>query len=136
MNPADLQRIAHRELRRLPAPRAPHTLLPRVMAAVQEWSLRPWYARDWFTWPEALKVASAIALVLLVFGSALLWPRLEAAFTPVVVPATVLWRMLLEPLVPYAFVFVMSMCLACAAFAAALNQVVRGAGLSGPREAL
>ena len=32
-------------------PRAPHTLLPRVLAAVQAWAQRPWYERAWFTWP-------------------------------------------------------------------------------------
>jgi len=136
MNPADLQRLAHRELRQLPMPRAPHTLLPRIMLAVQEWSSRPWYSRAWFTWPAALKVASAAVLLLLIAGSALLWPRIETTLTPVVLPAVVLWRAVLEPLVGYAFVFVMVMCLACAAFGTALNQVVREAGLFDPRHAV
>ena len=43
--------LVDRELRQLPSPRAPHTLLPRVLAAVEQWTRRPWYARAWFTWP-------------------------------------------------------------------------------------
>src|SRR5258706_2570822 len=72
MHPVDLETLVDRELRQLPAPRAPHTLLPRVLAAVQQWSQRPWYARAWFTWPAAAQIASAAALVLIVVGSALL----------------------------------------------------------------
>ena len=64
MNPTDLETLVDRELRRLPALRAPHTLLPRVLAAVQRWSQRPWYARAWFTWPIGGQIASAAALVL------------------------------------------------------------------------
>ena len=54
----DLERRVHDELRRLPAPLAPGTLLPRVLAAVDAWARRPWYARAWFTWPIGLRVAS------------------------------------------------------------------------------
>ena len=36
----------------------------------------------------------------------------------------ILWRALLEPLVTYAFVLVVLMCLACAVFGTALNHVV------------
>ena len=61
----DLERVAQRALERLPAPRAPHTLLPRVMAAVQQWTRRPWYARAWVTWPLGWQALSTAALVLL-----------------------------------------------------------------------
>ena len=74
MNPDDLERLTHRELHRLPAPRAPRTLLPRVMAAVEAWANRPWYTRAWFTWPLGWQVASAAALVLLVTGGVMLAP--------------------------------------------------------------
>ena len=47
MNPADLETLVDCKLKALPTPRAPHTLLPRVLAAVQEWTLRPWYTRAW-----------------------------------------------------------------------------------------
>lgn len=141
----DLERLADRELRRLPAPRAPHTLLPRVMAAVQAWAGRPWYSRAWFTWPLGWQVVSAAALVLVVIGGAMLAPRIQAAGSSAIaavqivvggVPdvtrpvettansARILWRTLLEPLASYALVVVVLMLLACAAFGTALNHVV------------
>ena len=127
-------------------PRAPHTLLPRVLAAVQQWSRRPWYARAWLTWPLEWQVVSMVALILLVVGSAMLLPSARAAAGGAVSPfaagvmsdvagilqraevvmnaARVLWRALGEPLVAYAFALVALMCLACAAFGSALNRVV------------
>lgn len=142
----DLETLVGRELRQLPLPRAPHTLLPRVLAAVQEWTLRPWYARAWFTWPLGWQVASIAALILLVAGSAMLLTNAQAAVAGAASPvaagvmsdvagiarqtevaanaARVLWRTLLEPFVAYAFALVMLMCLACAAFGAALNKVI------------
>ena len=145
MTPEDLECLAHRELRRLPAPRAPHTLLPRVMAAVQAWAGRPWYSRAWFTWPLGLQVASAAALVLLITGGVMLAPLAQAAasnaITAVRIVATggadvarplettassarILWRTLLEPLASYVLVVVVLMFLACAVFGTALNHVV------------
>ena len=141
MHPVDLETLVDRELRQLPALRAPQTLLPRVLAAVQQWSQRPWYARAWFTWPVAAQIASAAALVLIVVGSALLITgaqiavdetsaRLLSRVSPfaqraeaTVNAARVLWRALVEPLLVYAFGLVVLMCLACAAFGTALNHV-------------
>lgn len=142
MHPADLETLVDRELRRLPAPHAPQTLLPRVLAAVQQWSRRPWYARAWFTWPPAGQIASAAVLILIVVCSAMLIPsaqtavgqmsaRLMGGVTPIarraeatMNAARVVWRALIEPLVVYAFGLVVLMCVACAAFGAALNHVV------------
>ena len=146
MNPEELEKRAHRELRQLPALRAPHTLLPRVMAAVEEWSRRPWYTRAWLTWPRAWQAVSAAALVLLIAGGVMLAPRLQHAaglavaglqarvvgdvseIAPPVAATTntarILWRTLLEPLASYALVVVVLMFLACAVFGTALNRVV------------
>ena len=119
---ADLEQRVDRELRRLPAPRAPHTLLPRVLAAVEAWVNRPWYTRAWFTWPVGWQVASVALLVLAVAGVWMLPPA-----PPSVVVTTnagrVLWRTIVEPFLAYAFVIVVIMCLACAAFGAALSYV-------------
>jgi hypothetical protein len=140
----DLERLAHRELRRLPLPRAPHTLLPRVMQAVEAWSSRPWYSRAWFTWPVAWQAVSVAALALLVTGGVLLAPVAQAAASSAVASvqmfgggfagaapvettassARILWRTLLEPLATYALVVVILMVLACAVFGTALNHVV------------
>jgi hypothetical protein len=67
MNPDDLEHLVEERLRRLPALRAPRTLLPRVMAAVQL-AAHPWYTRSWFTWPRVWQVASTLALLVVVAG--------------------------------------------------------------------
>lgn len=127
---SDLERKVDGDLRRLPAPRAPHTLLPRVMAAVEAWARRPWYTRAWFTWPIGWQVASIVLLALVAAGG---W-MLPAAPPSVVVTTNagmVLWRTILEPFLAYAFAIVVVMCLACAAFGAALSYVfVERAGQS------
>ena len=48
MDPDELASLIDRELRDLPGPRAPRSLLPRVLEAVAE-ARRPWYARAWRT---------------------------------------------------------------------------------------
>lgn len=119
---ADLEQKVDRELRRLPMPRAPHTLLPRVLAAVEAWVNRPWYTRAWFTWPVGWQVASIALLALVVAGVWMLPPA-----PPSVVVTTnagrVLWRTMVEPFLVYAFGIVIIMGLACAAFGAALSYV-------------
>lgn len=151
MNPLELEAVIARELRRLPAPRAPHTLLPRVLAAVQAWTLRPWYERAWFTWPLGWQMASAVALILLVAGGGMLLPGARgaavAAASTLAAPAigevagvagrtvvavntaAVLWRALVEPFVPYVFGLALLMCLACAVFGAALSRLALGRAL-------
>jgi hypothetical protein len=148
MYPAELDRLVDAELRQLPSPRAPQTLLPRVMAAVEQWTRRPWYTRAWFTWPLGWQVTSVAALALIVVAGALLMPSARVAagdaalrLAPGVlsdvaqtanrVDATmnagrVVWRALLEPLVAYAFALVVLMVLACAAFGTALNRIAFG----------
>ena len=153
MNPLELDAILTRELRQLPSPRAPNTLLPRVMAAVQAWTLRPWYERAWFTWPLGWQMASAAALILLIAGGGMLLPDAQAAAvaaaSTVAAPslgevaaaagraalaanaAAVLWRALFEPFLPYVFGLALLMCLACAAFGAALSHVAFGRSSQG-----
>jgi hypothetical protein len=144
MNEQDLERLTHRELQRLPAPRAPHSLLPRVMAAVEAWAARPWYTRAWFTWPAGWQAASIAAVALVVTGAVLAGPHVQAAASSMLAAvqlfasgvsdaapvettangARILWRTLLEPLATYALVVVVLMFLACAVFGTALNHVV------------
>jgi hypothetical protein len=140
----DLETIVGRELRQLPAPRAPHTLMPRVLAAVRAWTERPWYERAWFSWPLGWQVASAAALILIGMLLPLARNMAVAAVSPFAAPmmselvdvagrtvvavnaASVLWRALFQPVIPYVFGLAMMMCLACVAFGAALNHVVLG----------
>lgn len=148
MDPADLERLIDREFRQLPAPRAPRTLLPRVLAAAQESATRPWYSRAWLTWPVGWQVASVALLLGVLAGSAMLLPIVEAAGALSIVDnvrgdvaaqarnievATtaigVLWRVLLAPVVPYALGLVLLMCAACAVFGTVLNHLVFGKAL-------
>ena len=118
----DLERRVHDELGRLPLPAAPRTLLPRVLAAVDAWARRPWYTRAWFTWPAGWQAASIIAVLLVAIG---VW-MLPSAPPSVVVTTNagrVLWRTMVEPFLAYAFGIVVIMCVACAAFGAALSYV-------------
>jgi hypothetical protein len=149
MDPAELERLVDRELRRLPAPRAPHTLLPRVMGAVDALARRPWYERAWFTWPVAWQIATVTLAIAALTGLVMLLPDVTSAArqAPVVADvsgevsaaaqrmetvtttARVLWRALLAPVVPYAFGLVLLMCLACAVFGTVLNHLVFGKAL-------
>ena len=121
----ELETLVDRELRRLPQPRAPHTLLPRVMAAVEVWAQRPWYTRAWFAWPVGWRVASLAPLALLAYA---LWSWSLPAAPPTVVAATdasrVVWSALIEPLLPYILLVVLLMGVVCAAFGLALNYVL------------
>jgi len=116
-------------LRQLPVPPAPSTLLPRVMAAAEQWARRPWYSRAWFTWPLGWQVASIAALLAAAAGVPMLMPRAAEAFSPVITTmnvAVVLGRTFVRPVLPYAAAFGALMYLACAVFGAALGQVVFG----------
>jgi len=119
---SDLEQKVDRELKRLPAPRAPHTLLPRVLGAVDAWARRPWYTRAWFTWPLGWQVASVVALGLIAAGAWML-PPAPSSLVVTTNAGRVLWRTILEPFLAYAFAIVVVMCLACAAFGAALSYV-------------
>ena len=144
MNPIDLETRIDRTIRRFPAPRAPHTLLPRVIAAVQAWSQRPWYSRAWFTWPIGGQIVAAAALMLVAVGAAFLTMSAQAAIDQTAIrllsgvmpvaqraeamlnAARVVWRAVGEPLAVYAFAVVAVMFLACVAFGTALSHVAFG----------
>ena len=122
----ELEALVDRELRRLPPPRAPHTLLPRVMAAVEAWAQRPWYTRAWFAWPARLATWPRSR-------RSRCWPTRSGAGAcrrrrRRVVAATdasrVVWSALIEPLLPYILLVVLLMGVVCAAFGLALNYVL------------
>ena len=118
----DLERRVHDELRHLPEPLAPATLLPRVLAAVDAWARRPWYARAWFTWPLGWQAASVAFVALAVYA---MWiaPPLPASVVATTSAGSVIWRTLIEPLLGYVVGLVVLMGLACAVFGAALNYL-------------
>ena len=148
VNAFELERFVDRRLRALPAPAAPPALLPRVLAAARAWSARPWYAREWFAWPIGWQLAS-MALMLLTFAVAFLaLPMLNALGADslsslaariaidlprvahrIQVSANLLrlvWRVMIQPFLPYAFILVALMSAACAAVAVALNRLMFG----------
>ena len=147
MHPADLERRVDAELRSLPMPRAPRTLLPRVLSAAQNWTLRPWYTREWFTWPLAWQAVAMCALVLSAWGGLTLMSVVHAAmsggFSVEVVASAAndvvgfalgaavmveagqdLCRTLLAPSARVVFAIVVAMYVACVVFGAALNHVI------------
>jgi hypothetical protein len=136
-----------RALKQLPTPRAPRTLLPRVMAAVD--ARRAASApRPWLDWPLGWQLASAALVVVLAIGVVQLWPSTQAAIgrsaTSVMTSVTTqfggfaegasvavtlagtFWRLLVQPLSGYALALVLVMGAACATFGAALNRVALG----------
>ena len=151
MNAFELERLTHGRLRRLPAPAAPPTLLPRVLAAANAWVQRPWYAREWFSWPLAWQLGSLMLVVATIGLSVALTPMLQlltaraaASLTPVVAidvtPVVggvemsfnllrVIWHGLVEPFLPYALAIVLVMCGACFTVVVALNRLVFGRAL-------
>jgi hypothetical protein len=148
VHPADQDHPVTERLRSLQPPRAPETLLPRVMAAVRAWAGKPWYERAWFTWPVQGQIAAVAVLVLIVAGLVTVWPSVEARIGTTVAPlrsaitedvtetteqaavvstvVRLVGRSFLTTVVPYASAVVLLMCLACGLFAMALNYVTSG----------
>ena|SRR5437868_5869910 len=57
-----------RELKALPELLAPHTLILRVMAAIERRLNLPWYRQAWQRWPIALRIISLVVLLALFGG--------------------------------------------------------------------
>lgn len=148
MLPGDLEDVVDRALKQLPEPRAPRTLVPRVMAAIETERARKSSARPWLAWPLAWQLASVAALIVLGVEGARLWPEAQSAVqqsTPTVIAdvasfvadvaskasavanvTRIVWHALVQPLVGYLLVLVLVMCAACATFGAALGRVALG----------
>jgi hypothetical protein len=151
VNSFELERFVSRHFRALPMPRAPRTLLPRVLAAARAWSERPWYAREWLSWPLIWQLGSVALLLLTVVGGTVAVPAVQSFIAAaassigssiqidlprltggVDVSANalrVIWHALVQPFLPYAFVVVVLMCGACATVVFVLNRVVFGRAL-------
>lgn len=131
MDPADLDAQLDRELRDLPLPRAPRTLLPRVLAATAH---RHGRATGFLTWPLGWRVVSVALVALVGIG---LW--LLAATPPervshaaetageVATLLRVLWDVMFQPVATYVTILGVSLALACALAWAALEAALGGA---------
>jgi hypothetical protein len=53
------------------------------MLAVRAAAARPWYARPWMVWPAGWQVASVVALLALVAGTAMVVPAVQPYGAPV-----------------------------------------------------
>src|SRR6187200_2275287 len=84
----DLDNLVGGALDRLPPPRAPRSLLPRVMAALEanQAAHRPApRVRPWLAWPLAWQMASIAVVMAITIGIWRLWPpavSLVAWFAP------------------------------------------------------
>ncbi len=144
MNPDDLEHLIDRELKQLPVPRAPETLLPRVLAATAGRKPAPSCAAPWLERPRRWQMASVAVLALIVAGIGLLghlgwpevvagWPWLKSASRTVTrigavaedgaTIVRVCWRVLLGPVTCSLLVVAMLLSLACAALWTALDRV-------------
>lgn len=90
-----LEAVIHRELRQLPARRAPASLRSRVLATLDERARLPWWQRPWATWPRGGRLLSVTLMSSLVlffaYATLVAWQsafatsvvtRAEAALAP------------------------------------------------------
>lgn len=132
MEPADLERFVDAELKALPEPRAPRTLLPRVLAATVV-RRRPGAA--WWLLRAACIALPLVAAVVvwqpggLVEVARATWSGLSTVVETgrdVSAAVRIASRLLLEPVARYLLLLSASFTLACAAFWTALNRIVPG----------
>jgi|SRR5215471_1756830 len=126
-NDEELARIVDGQLRQLPLPRSPQTLLPRVMQAVEARARARWYTRAWFTWPWPWKLASIGAIAVLgvaVWRLPLVLPAAPPSVVAAVGTTRIIWESLVQPLLPYLVAVMLLMAVACVVFGAALNYML------------
>lgn len=146
MDSRESEQLVQRRLRELPPPRAPETLLPRVMSAVRMTSRPRWYRQPWVEWPLVCQAGSVALLAALApfvplafewVGAGMLARAAGDAASGVAVVtddvstlARVLWRVFMAPAVGYLGTLVAIMCVAGAAFCAALTRVLSEGSVS------
>jgi hypothetical protein len=144
MNPIDLEQLVDAELKALPTPRAPRTLLPRVVAAAASQS-RPQPSRGWVAWPRVWQFAGGLVAAVILVGT---W-RLAAIVQPFIgdlwaaggfnratsftqgagdaaTVARVLWEVVLQPVATYVSILAISFALACALLWSAVERLAPG----------
>ena len=132
MDRADLDELLDRELKALPRPHAPHTLLPRVLAAAARHpSVSP--ATGWFTWAWSRRVASLAAFAVLLVVAYLLGTEPPAAVASAAATAAdiatvmrVFRDVLFQPVAVYFFALGILFALTCAAAWAVMEVALGG----------
>jgi len=117
-------------LRTIPDARAPHTLAPRVMAAVQARLHTP-VVRTWFDWPVWAQVGSVAAFMVLVASLAMVWPSVDAGLARLssggtVRVASLLFHSVWQPLMTWVVAGVTMTALFCAMCGALLTRIALG----------
>lgn len=142
-----VEREVGRALSALPAPRAPRTLLPRVLTATvhaPEASMPVPMRQGWSPFAQAALAAVTLVLIAGVYG---LWmfPELIATLLPAPVQdagrradqaastasdllrvGALVWQAVVAPIVKGLFAITLTLCAACALFAAALGRLALG----------
>jgi hypothetical protein len=122
MNPEELEREIHEALRRLPTPRAPGSLAPRVMQAVAAAARAQTGWRRWpLQWQLLGLVVACSTIVAVALGAsvATVWIGSLASTRA----AVVLWQTFVAPAAVPLAILTAVMCAACALLAAALKHV-------------
>lgn len=143
MNPIDLEHLIDAELKRLSPPRAPRTLLPRVLAAAAAQHTKP--ARGWAVWPRAWQFAGGVvaaAVFVAIWKLAIFAQPFISDWMPgggferattftrgagdAVTVVRVLWDVLLQPVATYVSILTISLALACALLWTAVERLAPG----------
>lgn len=143
----DLEREIDQALEALPGPRAPGTLLPRVLAAARDQVAPMPRWRPWYAWSPLTQAALLVAAVAVLGWGYWLWmavdPLTALLPTPVqqagrradAVASTagdlwragvLVWNAVVAPIVTTLFTFTLALCAACALVAAALGRLALG----------
>jgi hypothetical protein len=130
MDPVDHDERLDRALRQLPTPRAPRTLLPRVLSATVLQPAPP-AATGWSTWPIGWRAASVALFCAVVAGAWMLSTAPPAGLSEtagrageVATVVRALWSVMLQPVATYLFVLGIMLALACALAWAALEAAL------------
>lgn len=135
MDRVDPDDLLDRELKALPQPRAPHTLLPRVLAAAAlQATETPPAATGWFAWTWPRRLAFATAFAVLVVAAYLIGTeppatvaRAAEAAADTATVVRVFRDVLFQPLAVYFFALGMLFALTCAAAWAVMEVALGGA---------
>jgi hypothetical protein len=69
LNEQELEQLIHSTLRSLPARRAPRSLEARVLAAIEQQAMIPWYHKSWSYWPAAVRAAFLVGAAIVSTGT-------------------------------------------------------------------
>lgn len=144
---SDLERAIGRAVDALPPPRAPRTLLPRVMADVEATVPVGVRHRPWFAWSPLARAALVVVSLFVLTAAWWLWPlawvaggylpesvqqagrQAEAVATTagdLLQVGSLVWQAVLGPVVRGLFLLTVVLCTACALIAAALGRIALG----------